>query len=191
VSPEELATVERSWVDLRRRKADLLEHVAGSLGGFDDNGWSELAGERARWLTAAVDELVGMLSCPSRLASRARELARSWPVTGTMPCFAVEGRAWMAAVQDLGVECNELVVTAWHHAWLLLSEVLVDEALSPFAGRRRAAIASAADLAQPAERDLVEQLRGLHRDEVGPAGKHIQLGVGDRLLQLGRGGNRQ
>jgi hypothetical protein len=40
----------------------------------------------------------------------------------------------MAAVHDVGVESNERVETAWHHAWLLLlSEVLADEALSPFA----------------------------------------------------------
>jgi hypothetical protein len=133
VSPEELASVERSWADLRRRKADLLDHVASSLEGIDESGPRELADERARWLTVAVGELVGMLSCPSRLASHARELAHTWPVADTMPCFAVEGRAWMSAVEDLGVECNERVVSAWHHAWLLLSEVLADEALSPFA----------------------------------------------------------
>ena len=133
MSPEELATVERSWSDLRRRKSDVLEHVASSLDGIDDEGPSELSRDRARWLTAAVGELVGLLSCPSRLASRARELAQSWPVADTMPCFAVEGRAWMAAVHDVGAESNEHVETAWHHAWLLLSEELADEALSPFA----------------------------------------------------------
>jgi hypothetical protein len=142
VSPEELATVERSWSDLRGRKTELVEHLADSLDVVDGGGAEGLTGARSRWLAGAVGELVGVLSSPSRLGARARELAQSWPVAGTMPCFAVEGRAWMGVVRDLGVTWNERIETAWHHAWLLLSEVLADEALSPFAepaARRRGA----------------------------------------------------
>jgi hypothetical protein len=130
VSPDDLAAVDRSWAQLRRRRAELVEHLETS---FSAAGSPEVAAPRARWLVEAVAELVGLLTAPSRLGGRARRLAETWPVAGTAPCFGVEGQAWMRAARDVGPGWTHRTEDAWRHAWLLLSDVLAEEALSPFA----------------------------------------------------------
>ena len=60
-------------------------------------------------------------------------LAAGWPIAGTAPSFAVEGRAWMGAAHDVSPEWTDGTERAWRHAWLLLSAVLDEESLSPFA----------------------------------------------------------
>ena len=60
-------------------------------------------------------------------------LAASWPVGGRAPTFAVEGRAWMAAAREVCPSWSEQIELAWQRAWLLLSEELALESLSPFA----------------------------------------------------------
>jgi hypothetical protein len=80
----------------------------------------------------AVDELVGLLPVPSVLAARARDLGTSWPEPLTAPCYAVDGRAWMAAAAACSPSWTEATASAWRQAWLLLSDELAAETLSPF-----------------------------------------------------------
>jgi hypothetical protein len=130
MSPEELAAVDQSWADLRRRRPELLAHLEASFVLADH---PDLAAARARWLVDAVSGLVGLLPAPSRLGDRARRLASRFPVAGTTPSFAVEGQAWMRAARDVWPDWTDETERAWHHAWLLLSDVLAAESLSPFA----------------------------------------------------------
>ena len=51
----------------------------------------------------------------------------------TAPSFAVEGAAWLAAAADCCPAWCDADAAAWRQAWLLLSDVLAVEALSPFA----------------------------------------------------------
>lgn len=130
VSPEELAAVDRSWADLRLRRPELVSHLEAAFALVDH---PELAAPRADWLVDAVSGLIGLLAAPSRLGDQARRLAISWPVAGTTPTFAVEGKAWMRAARDVGPDWTSDTERAWRHAWLLLSDVLAEESLSPFA----------------------------------------------------------
>ena len=130
MTPDDVSTVERSWDELRRRRTSLIAELARR---YDDAGASTLLPDlRAAWLYVAVDELVGLLPAPSRLAARARELGTSWPEPLTAPCFAVDGRAWMAAAAVCSTRWTPSTETAWRHAWLLLSDELAAETLSPF-----------------------------------------------------------
>ena len=88
---------------------------------------------RAAWLYSAVDELVALLASPSRLAERACDLGQSWPDASCAPCYAVEGRAFMSAAAELVPSWSDATDAAWRQAWLLLSDVLAAETLSPFA----------------------------------------------------------
>jgi hypothetical protein len=130
VSPEELVAIDRSWADLCHRQTALVEHLESS---FRDVDPTELAAARARWLVDAVAELVCLLPAPSLLGARARRLAECWPVAGTAPSFLIEGRAWMSAARAVAAEWTEDIERAWRHAWFLLSAVVAEEALSPFA----------------------------------------------------------
>jgi hypothetical protein len=130
MSPEDLGTVDRSWAELRYRQGELVERLESA---FRCVGATDAAGARARWLVYAVSELVDLLLAPSRLGDRARVLADSWPLTGTAPSFAVEGQAWMRAARTVSSSWTKDTEQAWRHAWLLLSDVLADETLSPFA----------------------------------------------------------
>ena len=89
-------------------------------------------GLRAEWLLCAVEALVGLLSAPSRLAACARDVGKTWPDPCTAPSFGVEGRAWMGAARECLAGWSDRTEAAWCQAWLLLSEVLAAEALSPF-----------------------------------------------------------
>jgi hypothetical protein len=130
VSPDDLAAVDRSWAGLQEQREPLVAELEASFAAVEPSG---LARPCARWLVDAVDELVGLLTAPSRLGERARQLAETWPVTGRAPTFAVEGRAWMDAASEVCPSWSSQIELAWQRAWLLLSEELAEESLSPFA----------------------------------------------------------
>ena len=135
VTPDHVAAVERSWADLGHRRFELVTQLQAC---FEHGGHVELAEIRARWLVDAVTELVGQLSEPSCLAEHARQRASTWPVAGSAPSFAVDGQAWMTAGRATCPTWTAATETAWRHAWLLLSEELAEESLSPFAGQSTA-----------------------------------------------------
>lgn len=91
------------------------------------------AAQRAGWLLDAVEDLVDLLPVPSGLASRARDLGATWPDPHRAPSFTVEGRAWMCASAECLPTWTVCTEGAWRQAWLLLSDVLAAESLSPFA----------------------------------------------------------
>ena len=131
MSPDDLSAVHRSWSELVRRRDPLLAALTRR---FEAAPASSLAaGVRAAWLLDAVEELVGLLPAPSRLAERARVLGESWPDPLIAPSFAIEGRAWMGAASECLPTWSERTDIAWRQAWLLLSDVLAAESLSPFA----------------------------------------------------------
>ena len=66
------------------------------------------------------------------VADRARGLLASWPDPATSPSYAVDGRAWMAAAGECLPTWSAEVEASWKQGWLLLSEVLAAETLSPF-----------------------------------------------------------
>ena len=128
MTPGDLATVDRSWIDLVERRGELLDAL---------NAWFTAAGvampaSRAIWLVDAVARLVGVLSSPSVLAGRAPGLLACWPDPAARPSYAVDGRAWMAAARECVPSWSEDVEASWKQGWLLLSEVLAAETLSPF-----------------------------------------------------------
>jgi hypothetical protein len=130
MTPDDLSTVQRSWSELQRLRVPLL---AGLTRRFDAAAPSPVeAALRSRWLFEAVEELVGLLAAPSRLAARARGLGQTWPDPLTAPSFRIEGRAWMGAAGDCLPTWSEDTEVAWRKAWLLLSDVLAAETLSPF-----------------------------------------------------------
>ena len=130
MSPDDLAAVDRSWVGLQERREPLVAQLEASFAAVEPSG---LAGPCAQWLVEAVDELVGLLTAPSRLGASARQLAETWPVSGRAPTFAVEGRVWMGAAREVCPAWTAQIELAWQRAWLLLSEELAEESLSPFA----------------------------------------------------------
>lgn len=130
MTPDDLTTVDRSWSELRRRRAPLLAALTLR---YDASTPSRTdAAVRAAWVLRAVEELVDLLSAPSRLAERASALGETWPDPCTAPCFAVDGRLWLAAARDCVPTWSYRTDAAWKQAWLLLSETLAVEALSPF-----------------------------------------------------------
>lgn len=130
VTPDDLRTVQRSWSQLQPRCDALLDVLAHR---FEAAGPSViLPDDRARWLYTAVDELVDLLAMPSRLAESARSIGATWPDPLTAPSFATEGRAWLAAAGACLPSWSEDTADAWKQAWLLLSDVLAAEVLSPF-----------------------------------------------------------
>jgi hypothetical protein len=128
VSPDDVALVDRSWSELRRLRDPLVVRLTCSL---------TCAGSpaaRAEWLVDSVAELVGLLTTPSQLGRRARLVALTRPCPGSPPSFSVDGMAWMGAARDVCPTWSARTERAWRQAWLLLSEVLAEESLSPFAG---------------------------------------------------------
>ena len=130
MTPEDIDTVQRSWAELRRQRP--------ALDGALTRQYKLLAtspipaSTRSRWLLDAIAELVDLLPVPSRLADRARALGETWPDPLVAPSFANEGRAWLAAAAECQRTWSPAVAAAWRQAWLLLSDVLAAEALSPF-----------------------------------------------------------
>lgn len=131
MSPEDLATVERSWSELCTCRAALTDGLTDEFRSAGETAIDPPT--RAAWLIDAVAALVGLLTAPSKLAEHARHLATTWPDETSSPTFRVEGQAWMGAAARVSDHWSDRVERAWLHAWLLLSEVLAAEALSPFA----------------------------------------------------------
>ena len=129
MTPDDVVVVERSWDQLRLRRDDLADRLAES---FCAVRLPATAQRRAFWLVDSVAELVGLLTAPSQLGRRARQLFATWPDPGSSPSFRVDGQAWISAARDVCPTWTDSVEDAWRHAWLLLSDVLADEALSPF-----------------------------------------------------------
>jgi hypothetical protein len=130
MTPDDVRVVERSWSELRPRRSALVVGLAGVL---EAEAPSEIRADvRAAWLVDAVDELVGLLPTPSRLAVRARDLGVTWPDPLTAPSYRVEGRGWIQAAAGCVPTWSARTEAAWRHAWLLLSDVLAAEMLSPF-----------------------------------------------------------
>jgi hypothetical protein len=133
MAPEDVRSVQASWPALVSEREQLQvalarqfpPHVAAT---------PEAATARACWLFNAVEELVGLLQAPSRLEVRARHLGDTWPDRRHAPSYAVDGAAWMRAAFECVPSWSADVERAWRQAWLLLSEVLAAETLSPFAG---------------------------------------------------------
>jgi|GEM_PF-6982270 len=134
MAPEDLACVERSWSVLRHRRRRLLQELAAHVGDAPTSPVDAPA--RAEWLLAAVEELVGLLATPSALAEHARAVGARWQDPCRAPSFAIEGRAWMAAASRTADDWTQETEAAWRQAWLLLSDVLAAESLSPFAAER-------------------------------------------------------
>jgi hypothetical protein len=131
MTPDDVSNVQRSWAELRRVRASLILELTHR---YDDAAATSLLPDlRAAWLCVAVEELVALLPSPSVLAARARDLVDSWPEPLTAPCFAVDGVAWMAAAAACSRRWTAATESAWRHAWLLLSDELAAETLSPFA----------------------------------------------------------
>ena len=131
MTPEDLTIVAESWAGIKPRQDEMADRLALSYGAVCPPAEAEM---RARWLVAAVAELVDLLTAPSQLAVRARELAESLPDPGTTPTFLLDGNAWMSAASSVCPTWSDESGRAWRQAWLLLSDVLAIEALSPFAG---------------------------------------------------------
>jgi hypothetical protein len=131
MSPEELAIVGNSWCELQLAPDEIANRLAASYATVLEPHAAE---ERARWLVGAVTELVGLLSSPSQLAERARQLAQSLPASTVPPTFKLDGAAWMSAACAVSRCWSTSSEHAWRRAWLLLSDVLANESLSPFAG---------------------------------------------------------
>jgi hypothetical protein len=128
--PEDLTDVRESWTELRVRRGDLIDRLAVSYGAVIT---PEVAQQRARWLVDAVAGLVDLLTTPSQLADRARELAQTMPAPCSAPTFFLDGNAWMSAAGDVCPTWTDRSEHAWRQAWMLLSDVLANESLSPFA----------------------------------------------------------
>jgi hypothetical protein len=131
MTPEALTAVQRSWSGLDARYAALLTALARRFEAGEPSAIPPA--RRAEWLLGAVAALVGLLPVPSRLAARAQAIGSTWPDPLNAPCFRVEGRAWMSAAAECSADWDPVTEAAWHQAWLLLSDVLAAEALSPFA----------------------------------------------------------
>jgi hypothetical protein len=129
MSPEALAIVSGSWNELAARREEFTAQLGRS---FVEAGARQAPAARARWLVGAVTELVELLPAPSRIEERARSFGDTWPVTGAAPSFAVDGLAWMSAARRVAPSWTDQTEDAWRRAWLLLSDVLAIEALSPF-----------------------------------------------------------
>jgi hypothetical protein len=86
---------------------------------------------RAARLVECVGELVELLDVPSQLDLPAQKFAGDWP--GPSPCAPEYGRAWIIAASAVAPDWTAADERAWHHAWLVLGDVLAGCARSPFA----------------------------------------------------------
>ena len=131
MTPNDVLNVQRSWTLLHARRGALLAALTER---FECAAPTGIPAElRAGWLFDAVEELVGLLNIPSRLAECACDIGITWPDPLTAPSFAIDGRAWLSAASDCSASWTDSTDAAWRQAWLLLSDVLAAETLSPFA----------------------------------------------------------
>lgn len=130
MTPDDLALVDRSWRQLRLQREQLVAELSRH---FSSLSLTALPAEsRAEFLVGAVDELVGLLHAPSHLATCARAVGERWPDPLKAPSYAIEGRGFMAAASTCSPAWSDAIESAWRQAWLLLSDVLAAETLSPF-----------------------------------------------------------
>lgn len=131
MSPDDVAAVQRSWAELRPQGPRLLAQLTWTFVPHVPTG---TAPARAGWLLDAVHALVDLLETPSRLGPAARDVVATWPAPGQVPSAHVEGEVWLAAARVLCPTWTAATDSAWRSAWLMLSDVLAQESLSPFAG---------------------------------------------------------
>ena len=131
MTPDDLVLVRRSWTELRRRRPAFHERLGAALATIAD---AATAGDRARRLIDAAGVLVDTLATPSDLALRARRIAADWPATTALPRLGVDGVAWRRAASEVCPGWSDAEDAAWHHAWLLLADVLAADSLAPFGG---------------------------------------------------------
>ena len=132
MTPDDVLVVERSWAQLRLRRDDLVDRLAVSFSAVRPPA---TAHRRACWLVDSVAELVDLLTAPSQLGRRARQLVRDMAGSGLVAELprrrtGVDQLRPATSAQRGPISAEH----AWRHAWLLLSDVLAEEALSPFAG---------------------------------------------------------
>jgi hypothetical protein len=128
VTPDDLAEVQRTWSELQVGGSDLHAALTARLSAVG----AAMPAERAAWLLGAIANLVDLLSSPSRLAERAREVVASWPDPGGRPSYAVDGVAWAGAAASCVPDWSAQTALAWRHGWLLVCEIMAAETLSPF-----------------------------------------------------------
>ena len=131
MTPDDLTMVRRSWTELRRRRVLFLQRLEAALGSTEEPA---TAGERARRLVDAADELLDSLATPSDLAGRARAIAAVWPAAVPLPRLDIDGVAWRRAASEVCPTCSAADDAAWRRAWLLLADVLAEDSLAPFDG---------------------------------------------------------
>jgi hypothetical protein len=137
MTPDDLSTVQRSWTELGRRRPEMAAELCRQ---FEAAGVAPVAARhRTEWLLVAVGELVELLPAPSRLATRACDLGKTWPDPVAAPSYGVEGTVWMSAAGACHPGWSDATEGAWRQAWLLLSDVLAAETLSPFTDGNRPA----------------------------------------------------
>ena len=129
MTPDDLAVVQRSWTQLRARRARFLERLEAAFSIVFD---PTTAGDHARRLLETADELVGLLATPSLLAAQARAVTATWGADVAVPNIDVDGAAWMRAAGEVCPSWSSGDELAWHHAWLLLDDVLAEGTLAPF-----------------------------------------------------------
>jgi hypothetical protein len=129
MTPDDVSTVQRSWAELRRQDELLRGELTRRLAACD--GCTSDPDVRAAWLYEAIGALVELLAAPTSLAERACELGKAWPDPLTAPSFMVDGRAWLQAARSC-TAWSDRIEAAWRQAWLLLSDALAEETLSPF-----------------------------------------------------------
>jgi hypothetical protein len=130
MTPDDLALVQRSWAELAAHRDLFAVRFTAELSARRGPSAGPV---HAGHLLAAADELVELLVTPSRLAHRAAELAASWGPAAATPSVA-DGEAWVRAGRASDPSWSPAVATAWRRAWLLLSDVLAEVTLTPFAG---------------------------------------------------------
>ena len=118
MTPEEFRSVTLSWREFLRRRDSMLVELTRQFRGA---GRSPVAAaQRANSLFDGVEELVGLLSTPSRLEVQARDIGARWPDPLSGPSYALDGVAWMAAATACVPSWSEVTETAWRQAWRLL-----------------------------------------------------------------------
>lgn len=131
MTPDDLMAVRRSWTELRRRRTQFIQRLEATIASTTEPA---SAGEHARQLVEAADELVDLLATPSELAAQARAIVAAWPAAVALPRLDVDGVAWRHAAAAACPDWSDADDAAWRRAWLLLGDVLAEDSLAPFDG---------------------------------------------------------
>jgi hypothetical protein len=127
VTPDDLDAVSVTWRRLRPNQDQLRRRLADTIAQRSDH---PSPGAVAHWLVDAVDQLVPTLGRPAELATRAATVVSPWPATRPPPSYAVEGTAFIDALNALRPLDAESA-QAWRRAWHLLAEVLAERRRAP------------------------------------------------------------